>query len=108
MAILGKCLLFYLKYPAEMERLYEPEEPKVEGLPDPDKLLQKIRRVGATASREAADFLELCAPRIEQHFRGISSRHEEGFNEALLGRRVFRHRKNNLEPLGLVSWWTPR
>ena len=37
MANLGKCLLFYLKYPAEMARLYHAEEPKVEGLPNPDR-----------------------------------------------------------------------
>jgi hypothetical protein len=41
MAHLGKCMLFYLKYTAEMERLYESEKPKVEGLPNPDQVLKK-------------------------------------------------------------------
>jgi hypothetical protein len=73
MASLGKCLLFYLKYPAEMERLFEPEEPKVEGLPDPDQVLEKVKLVGKAANREVADFLEACAPRVEEHFRPIST-----------------------------------
>jgi hypothetical protein len=73
MAQLGKCLLFYLKYPAEMERLYEAEEPKVEGLPDPDRILQKVQLVGDAASREAAELLEACVPGIDEHFRAISA-----------------------------------
>ena len=73
MANLGKCLLFYLKYAAEMERLYEAEEPKVEGLLNPDQVLEKIKLVGDTANREVAEFLETCAPRIEEHFRAIST-----------------------------------
>ena len=73
MANLGKCLLFYLKYPAEMKRLYEAEEPKVEGLADPDRVLEKIKLVGDAASREAAELLEACAPDIEEHFRTISA-----------------------------------
>jgi hypothetical protein len=70
MANLGKCLLFYLKYPAEMERLYEAEEPNVEGLPD--RVLEKIKLVGDTANREVAEFLETCVPGIDEHFRAIS------------------------------------
>jgi hypothetical protein len=69
MANLGKCLLFYLKYPVEMERLYEAAEPKVEGLPDPDRTLQKITRVGDAAYREAVELLEACVPGIDEHFR---------------------------------------
>jgi hypothetical protein len=56
---LGKCLLFYLKYPAEMERLYEAEKPNVKGLPNPDQILKKIKLVGDAASREAADLLSV-------------------------------------------------
>jgi hypothetical protein len=82
MANLGKCLLFYLKYPTEMERLYETEEPDEKGLPDADQVLEKIRLVGNAASAEAAELLETCAPGIEEHFRGIS---------------VFRRSPNNLE-----------
>jgi hypothetical protein len=73
MATLGKCLLFYLKYPAEMERLYEAEELKLEGLPNPDRVLEKIKLVGDTASREVADLLESCAPGIEKHVGAISA-----------------------------------
>jgi hypothetical protein len=73
MAGLGKCLLFYLKYPVEMERLYEAEEPKVGGLPDPDRTLQKIKLVGDAAYREAAELLEACVPGIDEHFRAISA-----------------------------------
>ena len=73
MANLGRCALFYLKYHAEMERLYEAEEPKVEGLPNPDQVLEKIKLVGDTANREVAEFLENCVPGIEEHFRAISA-----------------------------------
>lgn len=73
MANLGKCLLFYLKYPAEMARLYEAEEPKVEGLPNPDRVLEKIKLVGDAANREAAELLERCAPGINEHFGAISA-----------------------------------
>jgi hypothetical protein len=71
MANVGKCLLFYLKYPAEMERLYEADEPNVEGLPDPDRNLERIRLVGDIALREAAELLEACAQGIEALIRPI-------------------------------------
>lgn len=73
MANLDKCVLFYLKYAAEMERLYEADEPKVEGLLNPDQVLEKIKLVGDTAKREVAKFLETCAPGIEEHFGAISA-----------------------------------
>ncbi|OGA16653.1 MAG: hypothetical protein A3H33_09055 [Betaproteobacteria bacterium RIFCSPLOWO2_02_FULL_65_20] len=73
MSNLGECMLFYLKYAAEMERLYEAEEPKVEGLPNPDQVLKQIKLVGDTANREVAEFLETCVPGIEEHFRAIST-----------------------------------
>jgi hypothetical protein len=73
MATLGKCLLFWLKYPAEMERLYEAEEPDVNGLPNADRVLEKVIRVGDAARREAAALLESCAPRIDDHLRTIST-----------------------------------
>jgi len=72
MANVGKCLLFYLKYPAEMERLYEATERKLEELPNSDRVLEKIDLIGDAACREAADLLEICAPPIEEHFRKIS------------------------------------
>jgi hypothetical protein len=76
MATLGKCLLFYLKYAVEMERLYEVEEPKevdLKGLSDPDGTLKKIVLVGDLACREGADLLEACVKPIEDHFRAIST-----------------------------------
>ena len=73
MATLGKCLLFWLKYTAEMERLYEADEPNVEGLPDADRNLERVRLVGDVACREGAELLEACAPGIEEHFRVIST-----------------------------------
>ena len=73
MADLGKCLLFFLKYPAEMERLYESDNPKLDGLPSPVELEEKIKRVGDTASKEAADFLENCKEPIYKRFSAISS-----------------------------------
>ena len=72
MTNLGKCLLFYLKYPAEMKRLLA-KEPKVEGLPNPDEVLKKIKLVGDAANREAAEFLESCAQGINEHFTTIST-----------------------------------
>ena len=62
MAKLGKCLVFYLKYQAEMDRLYwrpreTREEPSIEGLKDKDNVLSMIKRVGDAACREAADFV---------------------------------------------------
>lgn len=65
MAMLGRCLAFHLKYPAEMARLYWTEEPDHEGLQDAERVLRMIRVVGDTACREAADFLSACAERLE-------------------------------------------
>ena len=73
MTNLGKCLLFYLKYPAEMERLYGVDERTWRGCPTPDRVLNQIWRVGDLACREGADLLEACVPGIEAHFRTIST-----------------------------------
>lgn len=76
MANLDKCMLFYLKYAAEMERLSnveDPKDPKLKGLPDPDRVLKQIKLVGDTANRQVAEFLERCAPGIEEHFHAISN-----------------------------------
>lgn len=75
MAKFGKCMLFYLKYVAEMERLCnveDPKNPKLKGLPDPDRVLKQIKLVGDTANREVAEFLETCVQVIEEHFHAIS------------------------------------
>ena len=77
MVNLGKCMLFDLKYAAEMERLCnleDPKDPKLEGLPDPDRVLKQIKLVGDTAKQEVAEFLEeRCAPVIKEHFDAIST-----------------------------------
>src|SRR4051794_16511319 len=73
MASLGKCMLFYLKHYTEMERLYEPDEPDVDGLPDPDRTLEKVWAVGDAACREMAEFFGAFIPGVEAHFRQISN-----------------------------------
>jgi hypothetical protein len=73
MTPLGKPLVFYLKYTAEMNRLYahdEDEEPDLSGLEDQERVREMVRVVGAAAYEQAADFLELCGKAIEQHFAG--------------------------------------
>jgi hypothetical protein len=78
MPALGKCLAFCLKYDTEMQQLlWRPKEsderPDTEGLPDAERVLNLVRTVGDTATREALDFLEECVTRIEGHFRGLTS-----------------------------------
>jgi hypothetical protein len=90
MANLGKCLLFYLKYTAEMERLYEEDEPNLNGLPNPDQILEKIKLVGDTANREVAELLEACAPTIEELFCAISA---------------IERVRNNLEKMWSLRFW---
>lgn len=96
---LGKCLQFYLKYSAEMERLYETDDPKAEvhklkGLPNPDAVLVKLRRVGDAACREGAEFLEFCGIGVEDHFRAFC--------------RVQQRRKNLEEEWDLQFWIWPK
>jgi hypothetical protein len=74
MAELGNCLLFYLKYPAEMKRLYETDEPAMDEFPNPDGTLEKIKRVGDAACWEAAELLKACASAIKNHFGKLVSR----------------------------------
>ncbi len=67
MTPLGKALVFYLKYMAEMDRLYadlaEGEERDLTGLEDAEQLLERARSVGDAASNEVVDFLGLCRQR---------------------------------------------
>jgi hypothetical protein len=91
MAKLGKCLVFYLKYPAEMDRLYwQPREtgkPAVtDGLKEKDNVMAMVKKVGDAACREAATFLGPCADRIQAHLDSIG-----------IARRV----RRNLE-----EWWS--
>src|SRR5216683_6925355 len=75
MTPLGKPLVFYLKYMAEMQGLYEPEyeggKLDLTGLEDANHFREMARTVGAAASEQAADFLELCGKGIEEHFNGL-------------------------------------
>jgi len=77
MTPLGKPLVFYLRYMAEMNRLYgDPtyyggEEPDLTELSDAEKVREKTRAVGAAAYEQVADFLELCGKGIEDHFTGL-------------------------------------
>jgi len=76
MTPLGESLVFYLKYPAEMFRLYEKpeylgEQPDLEGLADAERVRAMARAVGEAAYREAADFLQDYADKIEDHFNRL-------------------------------------
>jgi hypothetical protein len=74
MTPLGKPLVFYLRYMAEMNRLYgnlkEGEIPDLTGLDDSEQVRKMVRTVGAAACEQVADFLELCGKVIENHFTG--------------------------------------
>src|SRR5262245_22106096 len=94
MASLGKCLVFYFKYGAEMDRLYwQPretaKEPSVDGVPDKERVLSMIERVGNAACREAGAFLEACAERIEPHLHTVAA-----------ARRI----RRNLEQTWALEW----
>jgi hypothetical protein len=75
MTPLGKPLVFYLKYMAEMNRLYcdleEGEERDLAGLDNPEQILEMARTVGNAASEQVADFLELCAKGITDYFTSL-------------------------------------
>lgn len=78
MTALGKYFVFYLKYPAEMTRLYwKPEyggeEPDLTGLEDKERVREMAFQVGQAASRDMADFLEECGKKIEDHFKGLGN-----------------------------------
>ena len=62
MAELGKCLLFYLKYPAEMERLYEADKPEIDGISNPDEILEKIKTSAMPPDGKQASSFKACAP----------------------------------------------
>ena len=73
---LGKPLVFHLKYLAEMYRLHNEAEDDFEaadftGLADVDQVQKMAHVVGDLADEEAAEFLELCGRRIEEHFSNV-------------------------------------
>jgi hypothetical protein len=75
MTQLGKPLVFYLKYLAEMNRLYcdleEGEERDLTGLDNAEYVLEMARTVGDGATEHVADFLARCGKGIEDHFTGL-------------------------------------
>lgn len=76
MTQLGEPLVFYLKYMSEMNRLWgnlgDGEEPDLAELSDDlRRVREMIPIVGDAASRQVADFLELCGKGIEDHFVGL-------------------------------------
>ncbi|MBI5767424.1 MAG: hypothetical protein HZA93_06480 [Verrucomicrobia bacterium] len=65
MAQFGKALVFFLKYFAEMQRLYERDEdgrtiPEIDSKQNRKEVLGKVDAVGAIASDQIAALLDLC------------------------------------------------
>jgi hypothetical protein len=76
MTPLGNCLVFNLKYPAEMDHLYwkrvhGDEAPDLHGLADADNVLDMARIVGDQGMEQAGSFLEQCAQQIELHWLSL-------------------------------------
>lgn len=70
MTALGKCLVFHIKYPAEMRQLYwsdNPTPPK--DVPDAEQIMKMAEAVGEAARQEVVEFLRVCAASLEEHFR---------------------------------------
>ncbi len=73
MTPLGKSLVFYLKYMAEMNRLCRDEEPDWKGLElaipgDGHTVRTMVRTVEAAATEQAAEFAERCEKVVDEHF----------------------------------------
>lgn len=71
MTPLGQSLVFYLKYPTEMRRLYYQSDAAehahaLDGLEDTQQVLDMVRGVGDAAGKEAAEFLEECARQAQE------------------------------------------
>lgn len=76
MAPLGKCLVFNLKYPAEMDHLfwkpeYGDEKPDLRSLDDAENVRAMAHIVGSQAAEEAGSFLGQCAEQIAEHWRAL-------------------------------------
>lgn len=76
MTSLGKCLVFNLKYPAEMDHLYwKPEhgdeEPDLRSLEDAENVRAMSRIVGNEAAEQARSLLQLCAEQIAVHWLSL-------------------------------------
>jgi hypothetical protein len=76
MTPLGKCLVFNLKYPAEMDHLYwgpehGDEEPDLHGLADAENVRVMAHIVGDQAAEQAGSFLAQCAEQIAAHWLSL-------------------------------------
>jgi hypothetical protein len=70
-AALGKCLMFHLKYPEEMQQIYW-DDGNLDGIDNTGKTREMVKAVGDEAVREAAIFLEACGAVIETHFQKVA------------------------------------
>jgi hypothetical protein len=79
MTPLGKPLIFYLKYPAEMARLYGQPKlsgndlPDTTGLQDAEQVLKAVRAVGDAAWLEAASLVSSCMDAVQSRLHGSGS-----------------------------------
>jgi hypothetical protein len=119
MTPLGKSLVFYLKYAAEMDALFsEPEAHKedltVRDLEDADRVREMARAVSAVACEEAADFLELCANQIADSFGSLKIGASKGRSKRATIRRswgvkAYFERVPSIPggwfEYGVVIWW---
>jgi hypothetical protein len=61
MLLIGKCLAFYFKYSKELDYLLRStEKPVLDGLPDPDQVIEVASEVNEKARREARKLLARC------------------------------------------------
>jgi hypothetical protein len=73
MTPLGKSLVFYLKYPVEMDHLYVSggEHVDLSGLENPEQVRKMASAIGDAADKEATSFLEHCADRVDDYFESL-------------------------------------
>ena len=112
MTPLGKCLVFNLKYPAEMDHLYwKPEdggeEPDLDGLADAENVRAMVRIVGDRAAEQAGTFLEQCAEKIAAHWRGLKVGKVTGQTrrQRMADYWEFQGRLRVKSPKGLSIWY---
>jgi hypothetical protein len=107
---LGKSLVFALKYPAEMSRLYwtpkdSGNDPDLSGLDEAQakRVVNMASAVGEAACEEAADFLEVCADRIEEYLRTLQFKTVTRPKRGIVKRRWFF--RASVEPVTGKSGW---
>jgi hypothetical protein len=112
MTPLGKCLVFNLKYPAEMDHLYwKPkhggEESDLRSLGDAGNVQAMARIVGEQAAEQLYSFLETCSELIAAHWMslkmgkvtGLSRRQKIDHDWAFQGRLRVK------SPKGVSIWY---